>query len=163
MILVFVAWLPVIIWQTSPGWGPALLGEATYYRIMSTYVFQVVAIASTAGMFITGMGFILMPVFGIFKGMSDRAKLRAVGVPGQAIVRSIGESGAGTVTVNDQPLLSLTLEVNDGYGTPYLVSFETIVPRYAVPQVQPGDTIPIKIDPNDPQRVAVDWGAMGYS
>jgi hypothetical protein len=163
MLLVFVAWVPIIIWQSSVEWGPALLGEATYARIMSTYVVQVVSVVSTAGMFLTGMFFLMRPVFGVMKGMSDRAKLRATGVPGHAIVRSIGESGGGTVTVNDQPLLSLTLEVNDGYGSPYLVSLETIVPRYAIPQVQPGDTIPIKIDPNDPQRIAVDWGAMGYS
>lgn len=163
MVLVFVACVPIVIWQSSEGWGPALLGEEAYARVMGTYVVQVVSVVSTTGMFLTGMFFLMQPLIGVFKGIDERAKLRATGVPGQAVVRTIGESESGTVTINDQPLLSLTLEVNDGYGSPYLVSLETVVPRYAIPQVQPGDTIPIKIDPNDPQRVAVDWGAMGYS
>jgi hypothetical protein len=164
MLLVFVAWVPVIIWQSSVEWGPKVFGEATYAAIMGTYVVQVLSIVSAAGMFLTGMYFLLRPVFDIFRGMNARAKLRATGLPGRAVVRSLGgPSGGGTVTVNDQPLLSLTLEITDGFGDPYVVSFDTVVPRYAVPQIQPGENIPVKIDPNDRQRVAVDWGAMGYS
>jgi hypothetical protein len=163
MLLVFVAWVPIIIWQSSVEWAPKLLGEARYDAIMATYAVQVVAIVSTAGMFLTGMYFLLRPVFDIFRGMSARAKLRATGLPGRAKVLSLGgPSGGGTVTINDQPLLSLTLEVEDGFGDPYVVAFETVVPRYAVPRVQPGETVPVKIDPNDRQRVAVDWGSMGY-
>jgi hypothetical protein len=162
MILAFVSWVPFMIWQSSVDWGPAVLGEATYQRIMSTHVVQVAAVAASVGIFLTALSILLRPVFGAWKGIRDQAKIRAVGVPAQAVVRSIGESSQGTVTVNTQPLLALTLEINDGYGAPYAVSFETIVPRYALPRVQPGDTIPVKIDPNDRQRVAVDWGAMGY-
>ena len=164
MLLVFVAWVPVIIWQSSVEWGPALLGEARYGAIMATYVVQVLSIVSAAGMFLTGMYFLLRPVFDVFKGMNARAKLRAVGHPGRATVISLGgPSGGGTVTINDQPLLSLTLEVEDGFGDPYVVAFDTVVPRYAVAQIQPGATVPVKIEPNDRQRVALDWGAMGYS
>ncbi len=162
MLLVFVAWAPIIIWQSSSGWGPKLLGAARYEAIMGTHAVQVAAVISAAGMFVAGMYLILRPVFDVFRGMSSRAKLRATGLPGNATVLSIGESSEGTVTVNDQPLLSLTLEITDGFGSPYVVAFETIVPRYAVPQIQPGQTVPVKIDPNDRQRVAVDWGAMGY-
>lgn len=164
MLLVFVAWVPIILWQSSVGWAPKLLGEARYEAIMATYAVQVAAVVSAAGMFLTGMYFLLRPVFDVFKGMRARATLRAVGRPGRATVLSLGgPSGGGTVTVNDQPLLSLTLEVDDGFGSsPYVVAFDTVVPRYAVPHIQPGETVPVKIDPNDRQRVAVDWGAMGY-
>lgn len=163
MLLVFVAWVPIILWQSSVEWGPKLLGEARYGAIMATYAVQVAAVVSAAGMFLTGMYFLLRPVFDVFRGMSARAKLRAVGRPGRATVLSLGgPSGGGTVTVNDQPLLSLTLEVDDGFSSPYVVAFETVVPRYAVAHIQPGETVPVKVDPNDRQRVAVDWGSMGY-
>lgn len=164
MLLVFVAWVPVIIWQSSVEWAPKLMGEARYEAVMATYVVQVLAIVSAAGMFLTGMYFLLRPVFDVFKGMNARAKLRATGLPGRAVVRGLGgPSGGGTVTINDQPLLSLTLEVEDGLGDPYVVAFDTVVPRYAVARIQPGETIPVKVDPNDRQRVAVDWGAMGFA
>jgi len=163
MLLVFVAWVPIIIWQSSVEWGPGVLGAARYEAIMGTYVVQVVAIVSTTGMFLTGMYFILRPVFDVFRGMGARAKLRASGVPGKAKVLSLGgPEGGGTVTINDQPLLTLTLEVEGPFSEPYAVAFETVVPRYAVPRVQPGETIPVKIDPNNRQRVAVDWDMMGY-
>ena len=163
MLLVFVAWVPIILWQSSVEWGPKLLGAGRYEAIMATYAVQVAAVVSAAGMFLTGMYFLLRPVFDIFRGMSARAKLRAVGHPGRATVVSLGgPSGGGTVTINDQPLLSLTLEVDDGFSAPYVVVLETVVPRYALPRVQPEETIPVKIDPNDRQRVAIDWGSMGY-
>jgi hypothetical protein len=163
MLLVFVAWVPIILWQSSPDWAPAVLGAARYEAIMRTYVVQVMAVVSTAGMFLAGMWLILAPVFGMLKNVSDRARLSATGLPGRAKVLSVGESAEGIVTINDQPLLTLTLEVEGAFGGPYVVSFETVVPRYAVPRVQPGETVPVKIDPNDRQRVAVDWGAMGFS
>lgn len=162
MLLVFVAWVPIILWQSSPDWAPAVFGAATYEAIMATHVVQVMAVVSAAGMFLAGMYLILGPVFGTLKSVSDRAQLRATGLPGRAKVLSIGESSEGIVTINDQPLLTLTLEVEGAFGGPYVVSFETVVPRYAVPRVQPGETVPVKIDADDAQRVAVDWGAMGY-
>jgi hypothetical protein len=162
MLLVFVAWIPVVLWLSSEGWGPKVFGAAAYEAVMGTYVVQVAAIVSAAGMFLTGMYFILRPVFDMLRDMGARAQLRATGMPGRGTVVSLGESSQGVVTINDQPLLSLTLEVEDGFGSPYVVSFETVVPRYAVPQIQPGEVIPVKIDPNDRQRVAVDWGALGY-
>ena len=63
----------------------------------------------------------------------------------------------GVMTINDQPYLNLKLEVHDEGRTPYPVSLDTIVPRAAVPQFQPGANIPIKIDPDDPQNVVIDW------
>jgi hypothetical protein len=163
MLLVFVAWVPIILWQSSTSWGPKLLGADSYNALMATYAVQVAAIVSTAGMFLTGMYFLLRPVFDVFAGMNARAKLRATGRPGRAKVVSLGgPSGGGSVTINDQPLLSLTLEVDDGSSSPYMVILETVVPRYALARVQPDETIPIKIDRDDPQRVAIDWGSMGY-
>jgi hypothetical protein len=74
------------------------------------------------------------------------------------MVKQIGESGiGGTMTINDQPYLNLQLEVRDGNTPPYTISLDTIIPRSAVPQFQPGAMIPIKIDPIDPQKIAINW------
>ncbi len=61
-----------------------------------------------------------------------------------AVVKSISESSLGaTVTVNDQPYLNVTLEIHDGYSDPYIINFDTIVPRTEVPRVQPGNEIAV--------------------
>ena len=73
-------------------------------------------------------------------------------------LRSFAAAAAG-VTVNNQPYLNLTLEVDDGSRAPYVVSFDTVIPRAAVPRFQPDALIRLKVDPNDTQQVVIDWSA----
>jgi hypothetical protein len=92
-----------------------------------------------------------------FFGFGRRRILRT-GRPATAVVKHIGESSqGGVITVNDQPYLNLVLEVDDGVRTPYELSMDTIIPRYAVPRFQPGAVIPIKVDPEDPEKIAIVW------
>jgi hypothetical protein len=57
----------------------------------------------------------------------------------------------------DKPttLSQLSLEVHDGSNPPYVVNFDTLIPRTAIPQYQPGARLQIKIAPDDPNRIAV--------
>ena len=93
-----------------------------------------------------------------FFGSGKKAeKILATGKPAEATLLSIDEnSKGGVVTINDQPLLNLKLLVEDGQKAAYEVSFDTVVPRSAVPQFQPGAKFKVKIDPNDPQIVVLD-------
>ncbi|HUV86998.1 MAG TPA: hypothetical protein VMX79_07780 [bacterium] len=80
----------------------------------------------------------------------------------EAYARFVNAGGltiVGVVTINDQPYLNLTLEVDDGSRAPYVVSFDAVIPRAAVPQFQPGALVRLKVDPNDPQQVVIDWSA----
>lgn len=140
--------------------APKFMSPETYARFVGGYGDDIVigiAIAS----FVT---YVLAYTFAVFWkptasffGFNTRRILRK-GRPATAVVKRIGESSqGGVITVNDQPYLNLVLEVNDGARTPYEVSFDTIIPRYAVPQFQPGAIIPIKIDPNDPEQIAIVW------
>lgn len=107
---------------------------------------------------------LMISVFGgVFKGLpglnKEARKLMTQGRPGRATVLSIGETSQGTVTVNDQPYLHLELQIFDGSTPPYQVGIDTIVPRYAVPQFQPGASIPVRIDTMDKTKVIIDWNA----
>jgi hypothetical protein len=98
------------------------------------------------------------PTLSFFGGGATTRRILRTGRPATAVVKHIGESSqGGVITVNDQPYLNLVLEVNDGARTPYEVSLDTIIPRYAVPQFQPGAMIPVKVDPNDPEQIAIVW------
>lgn len=160
MLLVFVAWVPIIIVGSSEGWGPKALGPDAYQALMANHIPWIIAIVFAVVAFAGGMFILLRPVFGVLKGMSSGSQLLQTGKPARAKVLSLGESSEGIVTVNDQPLLSMVLEVSDGYGTPYQVAVETIVPRYAIPQVQPGSIIAVRVDPQDPQKLAIEWGVL---
>jgi hypothetical protein len=160
MFLVFVAWVPIIVVGSSEAWGPVLVGPDSYAAVMKTHVPWAFASIFAVVVFLWGMFLLLRPVFGVLKGASDDSTLRQTGRPARAKVLSLGESSDGIVTINDQPLLSVVLEVSDGFGSPYQVALETVVPRYAVPQVQPGSVVAVRVDRQNPQRVAIEWGAL---
>ena len=93
-----------------------------------------------------------------FFGQGKKAKnILETGRGATATVVALAEnSGGGVVTINDQPYLNLKLSIDDGKNPAYEVSFDTIVPRSAVPQFQPGASFKVKIDPANPQTVVID-------
>ena len=106
------------------------------------------------------MFFAFKNVFKYFLAGSKRKEILAKGRPAKAKIVNLGESGKGTVTVNNQPFVTMTLEVMDGDKPPYKVKLQTIVSRLALPQFQPGAVISIKIDPKDPNNVVIDSGGQ---
>jgi hypothetical protein len=153
---------PLIFWTFVPLWAPLVLGPAAYEWLDTSSVPVVITIALLVLPFLV-VGFVF---YGVFFGATapfrrvtrDTETVLAAGRPAKAVVKSISESSLGaTVTVNDQPYLNLTLEIHDGFSDPYVVSFDTVVPRTAVPRVQPGSEVAVKVDPSDPEKVAVVW------
>ncbi len=69
-------------------------------------------------------------------------------------VVGIGEVGVGLSLLVDVCGDGL-VEVNDGFRTPYVTSVDTIVPRYAIPQYQPGGVLNLMVDKDDPEKVAI--------
>ena len=89
-------------------------------------------------------------------GMSETKDLQRVGVPAQAEILSIGETG---LTVNDNPVITLDVEVRPADRPPYRGTIKRLlVSRLEVPQFQPGRVIPVRFDPRDPSRVSFDLG-----
>lgn len=92
-----------------------------------------------------------------FGGGKEAGRILATGRPATATVLSIDEnSGGGVLTINDQPYLNLKLQIDDGKAEPYQISFDTVIARADVPKFQPGAVFPVKIDPNNPQKVTLD-------
>jgi hypothetical protein len=150
--LAFLAPVPLILYALLPeiaGWDPAVeLGEFWNTVIWIILIGLVIVMS-------------LLPfrkAFGAFFGTKESKRIKRFGREATGKVLAIGEnSEGGVVTINDQPLLNLQLEVHDASVPPYVVSFDTIIPRAAVPQFQPGAVIPIKIDPENPEKVIIDW------
>jgi hypothetical protein len=80
--------------------------------------------------------------------------MRASGLPGTATVVGVSDTG---VTVNNDPVAALTLDVAVGDGIPYRVETRQLVSRMAVGSLQPGTRLPVLVDPNDKNQVFVDF------
>jgi len=150
--LPFLAPIPLVLYALLPeiaGWDPEVeLGETVNVIIWVILIGFVIVMS-------------ILPfkgAFGSFFGTKESKRIQAFGREATATVQAIGEnSEGGIVTINDQPLLNLQLEVHDGNVPPYPVSLDTVIPRAAVPQFQPGAVIPIKIDPENPDKIIIDW------
>ena len=102
------------------------------------------------------MFFAFKDLFKHFLGGGERTRILKNGRAAKAKIVKLGESGRGVVTVNDQPFVSIKLEVYDGNKPPYQVEIKTVIARLDVPKFQPGTELAIKIDPNNPEKIAID-------
>lgn len=109
--------------------------------------------------------FIFIAVFGgvywsIFRPMMMQNKLLKTGVPARAVIKELHDTG---VTVNNAPQIKLLLEVFSPTSEPYLVETKMLISRLQTSAFQPGMELMVKIDPNDKDKVAVDFsGGASY-
>lgn len=78
-------------------------------------------------------------------------RLANEGVDGTATIQQIISTGK---TVNMQPEIQfqMTVDVN---GQTSEVTHNQVVPPTLIPQVQPGATVPVKVDPNDHSQLII--------
>ncbi len=86
-------------------------------------------------------------------GMSNPNKdLLTTGVGGMATIVNLWDTGT---TVNDNPMIGMLLEIQPASGTPYQAKTSLLISRLQIPQYQPGRKLAVRIDPRNPQRVAI--------
>jgi hypothetical protein len=83
---------------------------------------------------------------------ADSGRVLAEGTPATAIIRDLGTPERGAAWFN----LMLDLEVRPTIGRPYRIANEYLVPSSA--QLEPGVELPVRVDANDPAKIAIDWG-----
>lgn len=81
----------------------------------------------------------------------DQERVLAEGIPGEAVIIAMGTPARGAQQFN----LDLDLEVHVSGRDPYRVANQYIVPASA--PIGQGARLPVKVDPNDPAKVAIDW------
>jgi hypothetical protein len=82
---------------------------------------------------------------------SDTNRILAEGIAGTAVIVGMGTPARGAQKFN----LDLDLEVHVSGRAPYRVANQYIVPASA--PLGQGVTLPVKVDPNDPAKIAIDW------
>ena len=78
--------------------------------------------------------------------------LMANGRVGTATVVSLSQTGA---FVNENPQVELDLDVTVEGLEPYRATHKQVLAMIAVPQFQPGASVPVRVDPRDPHSLIV--------
>jgi hypothetical protein len=94
-----------------------------------------------------------------FMFLRDMWRTRRVlkhGAPGTARVLRMFETG---ITINDDPMVQLEMEVTPQRGPAYIATSKTVVSRLNPMMYGPGIVVAVKIDQQDPQLVVVDPAA----
>lgn len=81
----------------------------------------------------------------------ERERILAEGISGQGVIVGHGTPARGAQWFN----LNIDMEIHVSGRRPYRVTNEYLVPATAT--LGPGVTLPVKVDPNDPAKVAIDW------
>jgi hypothetical protein len=82
--------------------------------------------------------------------LDERARLR------RGVARVLQATEAGTDPVGD-PVMDVQLAVEVDGVEPYEVRQRTAVPRARLERVRAGRSLPVLVDPQDPERLVVEW------
>jgi hypothetical protein len=109
----------------------------------------------TSATVLLGVGVVLF-VIGVFlkiKGFR-RKRIYHQGVPGEAIVRAVHETGT---MVNNQPMYAFDLDVTGSGFPPTSTTHREVIPFWFLNRIGPDARIPVKVDPSNPSRLIFDW------
>ena len=71
---------------------------------------------------------------------------------GKALINAIRDTG---MTINEDPVVELQMNVTDSDGTVYAVLHQQMVSRLRVGAMQPGAEVVVRIDPADRTKVLI--------
>ena len=92
--------------------------------------------------------------------MADQTAAANASVSGVDATAVIVEVRQAAVMVNFQPMIELDLTVLPEGLPPYPVTVKQVASMVHLAQVQAGATVHVKVDPNNPATVWVDWAKI---
>jgi hypothetical protein len=93
----------------------------------------------------------------IGRGAAATDQILAAGIAGTAAITGVTQTG---MYLNDQPRIKMGLLVRLPGQVPYAAEHSEFVPLILLARVQPGATLPVRVDPVDPQKIAIDWSGQ---
>ena len=93
----------------------------------------------------------------LFKGNAMKQQLLQTGIPAQATITAMQDTGT---RINDNPMIALTLNVEVPGRPVYQVVVQEIVPLVGLGMIQPGRAFAARVDPSNPNNVAIDWSGQ---
>ena len=104
------------------------------------------------------MGIIFTAVGYFFvRSQGQQNKILQQGLAGRATVVGLAST---SMYVNEQPVAKLTLNVQIPGRAPYTVEKREVIPLLALGMITPGSSLPVAVDPTDPQKIVIDWSGQ---
>lgn len=107
--------------------------------------------------FVIGLAMILAlsgcAVIDRMSGVAEARDLQAHGESATAKILQIWDTG---MTVNDDPVVGFLLEVRRADRPIYEAKTKLRISRLDIARIQPGTVVPVRVDPRNPTRVALD-------
>ncbi|MCC6866172.1 MAG: hypothetical protein IT280_08440 [Ignavibacteria bacterium] len=94
----------------------------------------------------------------LFGPMFLSRRLEKSGIATNAKVVEMSDTG---VTLNNQPQVKLLLEVTPPNGSAYMVETKQVISRLQTSMYMPGNMIPVLIDPNDKDKIVINYDGTG--
>lgn len=85
---------------------------------------------------------------------TQAANIAMNGTPAKASITNVAQTGA---MVNFQPTMAIEMNVFPDGQPPYPVTVTQIVEQPYLAKAVPGQQVAVKVDPQDPQTVWIDW------
>ncbi|HTJ82834.1 MAG TPA: DUF3592 domain-containing protein [Polyangiaceae bacterium] len=99
---------------------------------------------------------IALVVGGLMRGQQATQRLLTTGTPARGRILQLGTTGGSVAVMGHRHLnLTLTVEVQPQMGAPYTATFQQLISELQIPSVQPGAMVELRIDPTNPQRMAM--------
>ena len=86
-------------------------------------------------------------------GRKEACEIIAIGRPATGTILRLIDTGT---TLNQNPVVEFVVHVAPVEGEPYEARTKSLVSRLDVASVQPGRIVPVKYDPRDRMRIALD-------
>jgi hypothetical protein len=87
---------------------------------------------------------------------TQAANIAMTGVDATATITGVTQTGA---MVNFQPTMQIEMTVLPDGLPPYPASVTQVVEQHFLVKAVPGASVPIKVDPNDPGSIWINWAA----
>jgi methylated-DNA-protein-cysteine methyltransferase related protein len=88
-----------------------------------------------------------------FSGRGEACEILAIGTPASGTIVRLVDTHT---TINDDPVVEFVVRVTAAGREPWEARTKGLVSRLDVPAIQPGRVVPVKYDPSNPQRIALD-------
>jgi hypothetical protein len=82
----------------------------------------------------------------------QNGQLMKTGETAQGVILSVGQTG---MYINEQPQLKIIIEVRPANRPPFQAEVKKVVPLLQLAQMQPGQMVEVKYDPNNTSKVAL--------
>lgn len=87
---------------------------------------------------------------------TQAANIAMTGVDATATITGVQQTGA---MVNFQPTMQIDMTVLPDGLPPYPATVTQVVEQHFLMKAVPGASVPIKVDPNDPGSIWINWAA----